>query len=123
MQTSFRIGDRSYSLNLPDNADILRMRGARPVLDNRAALEDAFGNPIGCPSFNTIIARKLAENPEGEAVIVISDNTRPVPYKGEQGILLPIIQRLIKAGVASGRITVLCANGTQIGRASCRERV
>ena len=112
MQTKFAIGDRKYSIDLPDGADILRMRGAEPVLDPKAALTSAFDNPIGCPSFRKIIEDKLAVNPEGDAVIVISDNTRPVPYKGEQGILLPIIQRLLKAGVPSNKITVLCANGT-----------
>ena len=112
MQTSFNIGDNTYTLNLADHVDILRMRGADPVSDHAAAMSKAFGNPIGCPGFNTIIAEKLAAIPEGEVVIVISDNTRPVPYKGEQGILLPIIQRLMQAGVESRKITVLCANGT-----------
>jgi len=114
MRTTFTIGDREYAIDLPDNTDILRMRGAEPVRDAKAAMAEAFEHPIGCPGFGTIIAKKLAENPEGEAVIVISDNTRPVPYKGEQGILLPIIQRLMQAGVASDKITVLCANGTHI---------
>ncbi|MCK7477151.1 MAG: lactate racemase domain-containing protein [Candidatus Moduliflexus flocculans] len=61
-------------------------------------MTDAFENPIGCPGFGKIIEDKLAENPEGEAVIVISDNTRPVPYKGNQGILLPIIAALAAGG-------------------------
>lgn len=112
MRTTFTIGDREYAISLPDNTDILRMRGAAPVLDPKAALTEAFDNPIGCSGFGKIIKEKLAANPQGEAVIVISDNTRPVPYKGEQGILLPIIQRLLQAGVTSDKITVLCANGT-----------
>jgi lactate racemase len=112
MHTSFRIGDKAYTIDLPDTADILRMRGA-PALDAAGpALAEAFDNPIGCRSFSRTIKEKLASKPEGDAVIVISDNTRPVPYKGEQGILLPIIRRLIQAGVPAERITVLCANGT-----------
>jgi nickel-dependent lactate racemase len=114
MHTSFTIGDSQYTVNLPDNVDILRMRGAKPVHDHGAALADAFEHPIGCPCFATIIKEKLTRNPEGEAVIVISDNTRPVPYKGEQGILLPIIKRLLQAGLAPDRITILCANGTHL---------
>jgi nickel-dependent lactate racemase len=112
MHTSFRIGDREYPVNLPDSVDMLRMKGAQPLQDHEKALTDAFEIPIGCKSFGNIIQDKLASKPEGEAVIVISDNTRPVPYKGAQGILLPIIHRLLDAGVAANMITVLCANGT-----------
>ncbi len=112
MRTTFTIGEKEYAFDLPGGADILRMRGAEPIRDFGAALTDAFEHPIGCPSFEKIMAEKLAVKPEGEAVIVISDNTRPVPYKGEQGILMPIIQRLLSSGIASDKITVLCANGT-----------
>jgi len=112
MKERFRIGDTTYVINLPDDADVLRMRGAEPVADHACALADAFENPIGCPGFGKIIHDKLAKNPDGEAVIVISDNTRPVPYKGDHGILLPIITRLLRAGLAADRIAILCANGT-----------
>ena len=112
MRTSFKIGETEYTVNLPDDAAVLRMRGAAPVADPAGALSDAFENPIGCPGFDAIVRRKLAVNPDGQAVIVISDNTRPVPYKGGQGILLPIIRRLLAAGLAPEKITVLCANGT-----------
>jgi nickel-dependent lactate racemase len=112
MRTSFKIGETEYSVSLPENAAVLQMRGAAPVSDHAKALAEAFENPIGCPGFEEIVKRKLSENPDGQAVIVISDNTRPVPYKGDPGILIPIVRRLLSAGLPPQRITVLCANGT-----------
>lgn len=112
MRSTFRIGTREFSILLPPGTDILRMKGALPVQDHEAELTKAFENPLGTPSFRDIIEKKRAANPQGGAVIVISDNTRPVPYKGGQGILMPIIRRLLDAGLTSGMITILCANGT-----------
>lgn len=112
MRTNFVIGDKEYSIRLPDDTAVLQMRGAAPIADPGRALSDAFENPIGCPGFGEIVQRKLSRKADCEAVIVISDNTRPVPYKGDQGILLPIIRRLLSAGLPAQRITVLCANGT-----------
>jgi len=44
--------------------------------------------------------------------VVISDNTRPVPYRGEGGILWPVLRRLLDSGLPPGRILVLVATGT-----------
>ena len=33
------------------------------------------------------------------AVVVISDDTRPVPYTGEAGILFPLLDEMIQAGL------------------------
>lgn len=112
MRTGFKIGDKEFTISIPDDTDIVRMRGAEKIRDHEGALAEVFDHPIECRPFDVLIREKLALKPDGDAVIVISDNTRPVPYKGEQGILLPIVTRLLKAGVAAHRITVLCANGT-----------
>jgi len=45
-------------------------------------------------------------------VVVISDNTRPVPYSGESGILFPIVAEMIKAGLEPSQIRLLVATGT-----------
>ncbi|MDA3958663.1 lactate racemase domain-containing protein [Oceanispirochaeta sp.] len=114
MTTSFELGDKHFSVELPENTDILQMKGADKVADPEAAIRDCLENPIGTESFSEIVRKKVDENPGGEAVIVISDNTRPVPLKGEQGILMPLIRILMDGGVKVEQITVLCANGTHI---------
>ncbi|MGZ3615163.1 MAG: lactate racemase domain-containing protein, partial [Thermodesulfobacteriota bacterium] len=41
----------------------------------------------------------------------VSDITRPVPYKGENGILLPILRRLEASGVKKENIKIIVATG------------
>jgi nickel-dependent lactate racemase len=98
MMTSFELENKSFTVNLPGKTTILKMKGS-PRIDNpQKAIRDCLDNPIGTNSFSEIIGKKQKENPNGKAVIVISDNTRPVPYRGEQGILLPLILDLMKGG-------------------------
>ncbi len=51
-----------------------------------------------------------AAHPAPRAVIVVSDNTRPVPYKEPGGILLPIIETRAKR--RHQPVEILVANGT-----------
>ena len=114
MTTSFELGDKKFDVTLPEETKILRMKGAAKVENPEKVICECLNNPIGTESFPKLVRKKLKDNPEGEAVIVISDNTRPVPYKGEQGILLPLIIDLMEAGAEANQITVLCANGTHV---------
>jgi nickel-dependent lactate racemase len=88
-------------------ADTLRVsvvepsKGA-PLPDPTAAVEDVLQHPIG--------ARPLLELARGrrDAVVVISDKTRPVP----NGIVLPPILHVLEAaGIARERIEILVATG------------
>ena len=112
MKTVLNTGNSEYILDFPEQTRILSMKGACAVSDPSAAIADALDNPIGTEGFDRLIYEKLRSSPNADAVIVISDNTRPVPYKGPRGILLPLVDRLIDAGIPPHRITVLCANGT-----------
>lgn len=112
MNTAFELGDKEFILNLPEEIKILKMKGTSTVTDPAFEIEKCLNYPIGSVSFDTIVEKKLKKNPASNAVIVISDNTRPVPYKGKQGILLPLVDKLLSAGLTTDRITILCANGT-----------
>ncbi|MBI9100972.1 MAG: DUF2088 domain-containing protein [Spirochaetales bacterium] len=114
MKTSFELGEKKFTIDLPEDVRILQMKGAEKVEEPGTAIQSCLENPIGTEKFSLLISNILKKSPDGEAVIVISDNTRPVPYKGEQGILMPLIFELIEAGVRPEKITVLCANGTHI---------
>ena len=50
------------------------------------------------------------------ACIVISDSTRPVPYKGDSGILWPLVKILLDCGLNARNILVLVATGTHRGQ-------
>ena len=112
MKAAFELGEERYELELPEDVTILAMRGAERLADPGREIRRCLQEPIGRPALSQIIRERLRTSSQAQAVIVISDNTRPVPYRGEQGILLPIIEVLMDEGVSADRITVLCANGT-----------
>ncbi|WP_309400913.1 nickel-dependent lactate racemase [Cerasicoccus maritimus] len=113
--THLPFGPSNIALNLPENVEVLSM-GTPVALENPVqAVQDALDNSIGSPGLDAVIAHKLALGKDPSAVIVISDNTRPVPYRGESGILWPIVERLLKQGVRSEKIIVLVATGMHRG--------
>ncbi|MFW5745075.1 MAG: nickel-dependent lactate racemase [Spirochaetota bacterium] len=113
MTTTIPFGDESLTLTLPDETEILRMRAVEPISDPRAAIAAAFDRPIGTKPLDELLREKVAAAAVvPTATIVIADHTRPVPYNGEQGILWPLVERLVAAGLAEERITVLVGTGT-----------
>lgn len=105
-------GNKYQRLVLPEETLIIDMPEPE-VLENPAlAIRKALDNPVAGPSLSEIAAAKKKAKPEAKAVILISDNTRPVPYRGEEGILLPIIELLMAQSFRSSEILVLVATGT-----------
>ena len=105
----------SVSAELPEGTEVLRMRESQPLADPGVALRAALANPIGCGSLASIARRKRGANPSAKACVVVSDKTRPVPYRGESGLLLPILETLLAEGYAAADITVLVACGMHGG--------
>jgi len=81
---------------------VLTLRSWQGLPDPTGAVENALTNPIGSPP--------LAEIAYGrsDAVVVISDVTRPVPNKV---ILPPILRTLEESGIPREAITILIATG------------
>ncbi|WP_269536945.1 nickel-dependent lactate racemase [Cerasicoccus fimbriatus] len=108
-------GAKNIALNFPENVEVLSM-GTPVALENPGqAVQDALDNAIGSPGLDAVIAHKKSLGKDPSAVIVISDNTRPVPYRGESGILWPIVERLLKQEVRAEKIMVLVATGMHRG--------
>jgi nickel-dependent lactate racemase len=103
-------GHEHLHIRLPAGADILRLPDVTPVADPAGAIRQALVSPLGAPPLSERVAATIRRNPKAEAVIVISDNTRPVPYRGPEGILEPLIAILKAGGVR--RTTILVATGT-----------
>jgi lactate racemase len=97
-------GRTGVSLHLPDGAHVSVAEPAlgMPLADPGGAVEGALRTPID--------ARPLAEVARGrrDAVIVISDKTRPVP---NALVLAPILRTLEAAGIDRRRIEILVATG------------
>jgi len=103
-------GEETLRLQFPDQAEILTLPEVTPLAHPAAAIRHALQQPLGKPSLAEIVRTKVHHNSKAHAVIVISDSTRPVPYRGGQGILEPILEVLLAEHVAS--IEILVATGT-----------
>ena len=105
-------GDPRIEIELPESAEILGMAAPKPLADPGRAIRAALRRPIGLPGLDEIVRRKLATTASPRVALVVSDNTRPVPYRGEAGLLVPIVELLRAEGIAPERITIIVATGT-----------
>jgi len=105
-------GDRTIEVRLPPGAEMLGMREfaslARPADEIRCSLEA----PIGTAPLPDIIKAKGKPAGKLSVCITTSDITRPVPYKGESGILDPLLRILHGCGVRRENVTLLVGTGT-----------
>ena len=102
---------RSGMLDLPDNTFIAHMEKEETLLDTESAIKDSLLHPAASESLLSIARRKKEGKDAATAVVVVSDNTRPVPYRGQSGILMPVIDTLMEARFRPDEITVLVATG------------
>jgi nickel-dependent lactate racemase len=106
------LGGGTLALELPYDAEVLTMGEAKALGSPAEAVEHSLNNPIDSPPLSSLIRDRLRHRPKSRAVVVVSDHTRPVPYRGEGGILWPIVRRLLEAGVDRRNLLVLVATGT-----------
>jgi nickel-dependent lactate racemase len=104
MEIRLDYGRRGLTADIPDGVRVSILEPAKgvPLEDPAGAVERALAEPIG--------TQALAELARGrrDAVVVISDKTRPVP----NGLVLPPILRTIEgAGIPRERIEILVATG------------
>ncbi len=112
---NMKFGPEQFTVRLPETTEILAMDTPKPLTNPETAIAEALVNSIGAPGLDAMIAAKIDANPNLRVVVVVSDNTRPVPYRGESGILWPILQKLLNHGIAKERILVIVATGTHRG--------
>ena len=109
MKVQNPLGKDYKDIVLPDHTFVAHMKDPVVVENPREVIMASLKNPIASESLEVIA--KAKKKPGAKAVIVVSYNTRPVPYKGESGILLPIVQILMDCGYGASDITVLVATG------------
>jgi nickel-dependent lactate racemase len=118
-KVSVEFGRNVLEISVPPDCVELSMKEVPFLLDPKAAIEKAFLNPIGSPTLEEIIQKKGKPPEKLSVAIAVSDITRPVPYKGENGILLPILRRLGSSGIPKQNIKIIVATGMH--RASTHE--
>ena len=118
-KVSVEFGRNVLEISVPPDCVELSMKEV-PVLPNpQGAIEEAFVNPINSPPLEGIIRRKGKPAEKMSVAITVSDITRPVPYKGETGILPPLLRRLESSGIKKENIKIIVATGMH--RASTHE--
>jgi nickel-dependent lactate racemase len=97
-------GRADLAVELPDSArvDVLEKQPVAPLADPDRALRDALAAPIEAPPL-----RDLARG-RRDAVIVVSDRTRPVP---NARLLPPLLDALREGGLPPEAVTLLVATG------------
>jgi nickel-dependent lactate racemase len=98
-------------ISIPPDCVELSMKEVPFLTDLNAAIEQAFLNPIGSPPLEEIIRKKNKPPEELSVAIAVSDITRPVPYKGKNGILLPLLKRVETSGIPKRNIRIIVATG------------
>lgn len=105
MQVHLKYGHHGLTIEVPETPNfkgVLYPAAAPPLKDPAAAVVGALCTPIdSIPLVEMARGRK-------DAVIVISDITRPVPNRL---LLPPIIAKLEEAGISAGSIRILIATG------------
>lgn len=104
-------GRNELRVLIPSNGVVLTMKDVPILTHPREAIEEALQSPIGCPPLREIIRRKGKPPEEISVAIAVSDITRPVPYKGESGLLLPLLRQLESSEIRKENIKIIVATG------------
>ena len=104
-------GDDFLDIEVPAACKILSMPSMPCLIDSGAEITRALNRPIGSPTIAEIIRSKGKPVDLLTVCITVSDITRPAPYKGEDGLLLPLLGLIEKAGVKRDHIVIVIGNG------------
>lgn len=105
-------GTQSFPVLVPDGTRILEMNEVPPLADPGARMRAALNAPIGSRTLPAILLSKGKPAADLKVCITTSDITRPVPYKGESGILPPLLAILEGAGIRRENVTLIVGTGT-----------
>ena len=104
MRVFLAYGRGRIGCELPDGAriDVLEKRAVTPLRDPEAALREALARPIAAPPLEELARGRR------DAVIVVSDRTRPVP---NALLLPPMLDALRRGGLPPEAVTLQVATG------------
>ena len=104
-------GDDFLDIEVPGDCKILSMPSMPCLVDSAAEITRALNQPTGSPTISEIIHSKGKPVEVLTVCITVSDITRPAPYKGENGLLLPLLALIEKTGVKRENIVFVIGNG------------
>ena len=99
-------------VRVPPDCAVLAMAMAEVLPDPAAAVRAAYARPIAGPTLSELVRSKKKPAASLRAAITVSDITRPVPYRGRQGILAPLLETLLGRGLRRENIRIIVGTGT-----------
>jgi len=105
-------GSEALTVRVPADCRVLEMPDVPPLANAPEAIRRSIHRPIGCRPLPEILRAKGKPPAELTVCIAASDITRPVPYKGDAGILSPLLALLHESGVRRENVTILVGTGT-----------
>ncbi len=105
-------GSDVLEILVPPDCVELSMNSVAPLADPRSEIEKALAQPIHSATLDEIVRKKGKGAGELTAAITVSDITRPVPYKGEKGILTHLLRRLEVSGLQKKNVRIIVGTGT-----------
>ncbi|MBL7187491.1 MAG: nickel-dependent lactate racemase [Phycisphaerae bacterium] len=112
---ALQFGSSHIEVDVPGNSDVLSAPSVTTLPDPAAAVGRCLSEPLGTASLPALA--RGCDN----AVVVVSDNTRPVPYSGPGGILAPIIETLKQGSVNDIKILVACGTHRSMAELELRD--
>jgi nickel-dependent lactate racemase len=104
-------GDAVLEIRVPPGCVTLTMNDAPVLGDPRSAFAAAVASPIGSAALAAILRGKGKPPAALTAAVTVSDITRPVPYRGSAGLLVPLLAAIEGAGVLRENILLLVGTG------------
>lgn len=99
-------------VSVPRDCVEMTMKKAEVLKNPAKEIRQALEKPLGDLSWENMIKGKGKAADEMQVAITVSDITRPVPYKGKNGILPPLLQKLQALGVRRKNIRIIVGTGT-----------
>ena len=109
---ALQLATKRVRAEFPGRTTVRGMGDPPDPLVPQSAVRNALNEPIGAPPLSEMALRSREAVSEARAVVVVSDHTRPVPYRGEDGLLVPLLETLGGAGYSQEAITVLVGAGS-----------
>ncbi len=99
-------------ISVPPDCTELTMKKAEILKNPAKEIQRAIDQPCGGPTLEEIIRGKGKETSQLKVAITVSDITRPVPYQGKKGILLPLLKKLQALGILRENVLIIVGTGT-----------
>ena len=104
MQIHFTYGKEGIGLTLPDDCMVYTSVYDSPDTNVGKMMLHSISNPVGSQALN----RLLQKRKKGKVVIVVSDITRPIPYRS---FLPGLLDYILDQGIGKDEIVLLVATG------------